>query len=355
MEGGDSLAQTQQYLAEHARYIVGVGLMLADDFLTHLGREKLAKINTKAAYIVRIMKPMPAWFFLYGIGVCLIPEGGCSKLRYPTKTFAEHWALSNMITELDPENKYKLRTEYMLIDLAVTQGRIVQIPTDEEVVILHLAVQDMNIVKPLTTRKSLYQIHEAAKKKPVANETKMRRGLRMLDRRRYSEAGLVPPPSRFADLKKIKIAVEKKSHLDPSIDESGDEMAREREDDNSIVRWRGEKDLLSKILSEMKAPPVKVKLEPPPNTLPPTAEDDEDEDLFGEAAGSEDEMSEDTGDPYYCPSPKKASRKKPKPMSLQAVMRSMRGRSRKLHRRQLDTDLPSLGSGGGGGGDDMED
>ena len=104
----------------------------------------------------------------------------------------------------------------------------------------------------------------------------------------------------------------------------------------------------------MKAPPVQVKLEPPSSTLPPVAEDDEDEDLFGEAAESEGEMSEDTGDPY-CSSPKKASRKKPKPMSLQAAMRSMRGRNRKLPRRRLDTDLPSLGSGGGGGGDDMED
>jgi len=340
---------TQRELAETAQYILGVGLVLADDFLAHIGRESLAKIDTKAAYIVRINKPLPAWFFLYGIGITFLPLGGCIKIRSISKTFAEQWALSNMMRELDPNNKYKLRTEYMFIDLKATDGRIVQIPTDEDIVKLHTLCQEVHSTTGAKPKKGVWQPHHQIAKKPMAADVKMRRGLRTIDRRRYSDAGLIPPPSRVAELRKIQAAIEKKLGTDPTIDDSD----REEDEDEGEVKWGPEntgKDLLGKILFAIRA---KGPSKPLPAPAPAPVED-----LFGdydEPESSSEMMGsgvETNGVARTQHQVQKTALHRPKKTNLQSVLKSMRARNRRQCPRRSDTYLLVPPSSGGG---DMED
>ena len=337
---------TQQELAENAKYIIGVGLVLADDFLAHVGKESLAKIDTKAAYIVRINKPIPAWFFLYGVSVALIPEGGCAKITYPSKSFAEHWALSNMMQTLDPEGRYKLRTEHMFVDLNVVDGRIVQIPKDEDIVRLHIASQDTHSGAANKPKRASWQLASSGnhpKKPTMAMELRMSRGLRSLDRRRYIDAGFMPPLARMGDLKKIQAAIGKKMHADPTIDDTDNDIDDDAADVPGAIKWKTEnkaKDLLGKILFVMDArpPPVVITAEddmPPINTILGETAAEAEEDLFGNCGDFSPPSSEMTGvsesaniakvlpltqQPVAVLSRKKASRK-PKKTSLQAVLK----------------------------------
>jgi hypothetical protein len=239
---------TQQMLATNARYVIGYGILLADDFLAKVvPREDFEKVNTKAAYIVRIRKPQPAWFFLYGISISFVPHGpvekegenhtldGCGKIGIISRTLAENWALSNLMYAVDKENKYKVRVEYVLIDLKETEGVIKQIPKDEDVVRLHWAYQ---LAHAAVAKKPYNKIDEKpsthAEKKM---DMKMRRGLRTLDRRRWTEAGLVPPPERTEDLKKIISAVDKKYCYDPSIDHCTDEEEDKNEPTETLPKF----------------------------------------------------------------------------------------------------------------------
>lgn len=105
--------ETQLHLAQTARYFVGTGIFLADDFLARIDAQKLREVNTKAAYIVRINKPASAWFFVYGIGVGMAPDcGGCCRAKHlfshPTRTTAEAWGAGQMMLALDFEHKYDI-------------------------------------------------------------------------------------------------------------------------------------------------------------------------------------------------------------------------------------------------------
>lgn len=338
---------TQQELAESAQYIIGVGLMIADDLLAHVGKERLSKVDTKAAYIVRITKPIPAWFFLYGIGINLLPPGGCTKIKGINKTFAEQWGLSCMMRELDPNNEYKLRAEHMLIDLKATEGRIVQIPKDDDIARLHIMCQQAHAAAPAkTARDPLFDTRRPGKRPPITEEVKIRRGLRALDRRRYMDAGLVPPPERLADLKKIQAAIDKKTHLDPTVDDS------DKEEEDNDPRWRPEneeKNLLGKILHEMAS---KGPSKPPAKKKKRKEEEDEselgppEEDLFGDPDGDAAPGSSAAMHAAVAEHTRKTTSRKPKRKSLQEVLRLMRARTRTQCPRRSDTyylqDPPSM-------------
>ena len=310
-------------MAENAQYITGVGLVIADDLLAHIGRESLSRVDVRAAYVVRITKPVPAWFFTYGIGINLLPVGGCSRIRGIGKTFAEQWGLSRMMRELDPRDEYKLRTEYMLIDLKATEGRIVQVPKDEDVVRLHLSCQGA----PAPAFRDPLFNHARKRCPPMTEEARIKRGLRTLDRRRYSEAGLVPPPERLADLKKIQAAIDKKTQLDPTVDDDSEPGGQEEEEESV------EKDLLGKILHSMGG---SVKRRGPVSA--PT----EKEDLFGDLDGDEEG---DVPPAEAARTPKTFSRR-PKKTNLQAVLRTMRAQTRTRCPRRLDTYLQDPPSDG---------
>ena len=290
--------ETQLHLAQTARYFVGTGLFLADDFLARIDAEKLRKANTKAAYIVRINKPVPAWFFVFGIGVAMAPDcGGCCKAKYlyscPVRTTAECWGLGQLMLDLDFEHQYGLCTERVFIDLKEAQGRIVQIPKDEDVVRLHWAFQEANS-------------NQDKKKKAssTVSDEKMRRGLRALDKRRWVEAGLVPPPERYSDLKKIQASA-KKTEYEEYTEDEGDQQEEEE-----TTKSGGTHDVIKDLFGEQ---------EP-------------DEAACCSSEGKESAASSAAGPRFATPSSNRPQRK-----NLQEVLRAIRAQSRKEHRRQLGT------------------
>lgn len=351
---------TQLQLAQSARYVVGVGLLIADDFLAHaVTKEQLSNINTKAAYIIRIKKPMPAWFFSFGIGIALIPEGGVGKIRCPAKSAAESWGNGHLMLELDMTNKFKLRTDYIIIDLKETEGRIVQIPTDEDIVKLHWLYQEACAANPGPKKKKKQQHGEEL---TITEKTKMKRGLRAIDRRRWAEAGLVPPPDRYADLKKIQAALNAKSEHDPTIDDDGDEdeyleqLKASRETDETLFTAKLFRDLLGDDPSEAKAAAsaVAAAVTPPPLPKTNTTNAVDAHDVVPQNPGSEVVKS-------ALSQFSKPSVSKPKKTNLQAVLRSLQAQSRRQSQPQSGKrrETPYVnykcdGGDDGGGGGDME-
>lgn len=353
---------TQEDLVSKARYVMGTGLMLGEDFIAQIGKEVMSKIDTTAAYVIKITKPMPAWFFLYGAAITALPPCGCCKIRPIAESYAERWAMGNLITMIDPDSKYRLRKELMFIDMRASGGLILHAPSDSDIAKLHVDCQlsKSSADKPKRPPPTLWQSRAEqqkilhARKRHVDIEKRMREELRCLDRRRYTEAGLVPPPSRIHNLKDIQNSIDNKSSFDPTIDESEPEQEQE-------VMWRPanpDKLLYDKIQAELRAngPSKQLLLEP---FEPCESEGDSipEDDLFADSfcaprsAGSTQDRTKPDASHATIPAqepPRRRGRKKaehpPSLKNLKLRLKKMQAKSRKRLPQQLDTCLPSLGS-----------
>lgn len=193
-------------LESMARYFVGTGVVFADDFIQkNIGPEKMKRLSIFGAYVIKMSEPTPCLFISFGAGVGFIANSPVAKLRMVSKTEAEHLYLSYLIEEVDPENKYQLRAHLYHLDLA--HGAIIRRPSDEEIANLQLRYRDSkkppkkSIGRRRFTIKSIGRPNATKTSRPAE---RLARELRALDRRRFSEAGIVPPPERAEQLAIIK-------------------------------------------------------------------------------------------------------------------------------------------------------
>jgi hypothetical protein len=118
------------------RYVFKCGIAIADDMVRNAMAARKLPLN--GAYVVRMRKPVPCIFFTFGHGGIMLPDTGLSVIgdRWNHYTRPETYALAWLMHCVDPECKFQLRSNWMLIDLDATEGRILKQPTDEEIALL---------------------------------------------------------------------------------------------------------------------------------------------------------------------------------------------------------------------------
>jgi hypothetical protein len=179
---------TQAETVHNARYYLGPALLIADDFLKNaVPVDAMKQIDLRAAYVIRLIKPTSCMLFIVGTGGCWMPDIAALRYRYVNFSDAENSAMGHLMNQLDPANTYKLQIKWFHIDLKEALAVFLRQPTDEDLADLHLEY-----------RKSLASC-TVAKIKCVKNDVARRaRAIRDLDRRRFEEGGIIPPPERKA-------------------------------------------------------------------------------------------------------------------------------------------------------------
>lgn len=199
------MQQTFDELFKCTRYLMKKAIVLSNEFMTkNIPKELLDKVDLRGAYIIRLSKPIPCLMFAFGASGSFMPDIPSLKYTVIDKSFAEDECFGRMFDTIDPDNKYKLKAGYYHIDLKDADAKFVRIPSDEEIADLH--VRYKNLHRPPTTTKQMLQ-----RKKPVTEDAKLESELRILDKRRFVDANLVPPPHRIGNLKKIQQALAKVS------------------------------------------------------------------------------------------------------------------------------------------------
>lgn len=199
----------QLELENSARYFVGIGLVFANDFINkNIGAEKMKKLSLFGAYVIKMNEPIPCLFISFGAGGSFIPNSPVSKVLAVSKTEAEHMYLAWLIKDIDPENKYQLRAYQYHLDLA--HGSIIKRPTDEDIANMHLRYRDGKNPPKKVGGKSRFTVKSMSKQATNTvisrrnRDERFARELRALDRRRFMETGIVPPPERSKQLAIIK-------------------------------------------------------------------------------------------------------------------------------------------------------
>lgn len=120
---------------KNARYVYRHGIVLADDFMKAAMEAGVLPLD--GSFIVRLKRPVPCVFITFGYGGVMLPENGglCvigDSWNQPTKE--ESFALHRLMQALDPTNRYKIRSNWVLVDMKETDARIIRRPTDREIV-----------------------------------------------------------------------------------------------------------------------------------------------------------------------------------------------------------------------------
>jgi hypothetical protein len=331
---------TLESTVDSARYYVGSGVVLADDFMSRaLTPEQLAEVDTSGAMVWRLEKPVRCMFFAYGMSGAFIPNVPVSRVCHITRTEAEQAAMSNFVMVVDPHNKYGIRVCQYVIDLKESGARLVKRPTDDD--IAHLSIRFKNYSRGPTSANKRKKLHlamaERAKRVPDAKrkaaDDRMRHELCALDRRRYVDCGIIPPESRADNLKRI-VASAKRG--EPDLTESESE---------------------SVIPTTTAVHPIEsLSVVPPTLTNTPAKAS---ENLFGsddEADGVAVVKTEATSVSSAVPPRQKRARKIPTQRDFDAALRALQGRRQTQYQQpsgyseQLSRQLQPCG--GGGGGDD---
>ena len=117
------------------RYVYRHGIVLADDFMKAAMEAGVLPLD--GSFIVRLKRPVPCVFITFGYGGMMLPENGglCvigDSWNQPTKE--ESFALHRLMQALDPTNRYKIRSNWVLVDMKETDARVIRRPTDREIV-----------------------------------------------------------------------------------------------------------------------------------------------------------------------------------------------------------------------------
>ena len=175
----------QVEVEETARWYSGIGCVFSDDFAQkHVGAQRMKELDMQGAYVYHFDEPHPCFYVTFGAGGSWTFDLPVAKQMTVSRTEAEGSRLSQFVGALDPDNRFGLRPWNFHLDLS--RAKKVRKPTDEEISRMHLEYRDdkkTNAAKRRTPMKT-------------TDEERMEREIRALDRRRFRDAGLVPPHDR---------------------------------------------------------------------------------------------------------------------------------------------------------------
>ena len=125
------------------RYAYRNGFVVADDVVKEAFASKTLSLS--GSIVIMMKKPAPCVFFSFGCGGILLADTGLCPIgdAWNEPTREEHIATSLLMTELDPEGRLKLRTQWMLMDLKETEGKILRRPSVKELVGMRRASKDL--------------------------------------------------------------------------------------------------------------------------------------------------------------------------------------------------------------------
>ena len=183
------MACTQLELEKKARWFSGTGCVFAVDYIhKHIGLERMKNIDMMGAYIYRSEIPIPCLYICFGAGGSWMADLPITKQMSITRTVAESARMGTFMQQIDPENKYSIRSWYYHIDLSIVKQ--IRRPTDLEIAQLQLRYRDLKSTTPSYKKKKAVKL---------SKDDRIQRELRALDRRRYNDAGILPPEERASD------------------------------------------------------------------------------------------------------------------------------------------------------------
>lgn len=206
---------TQSETVRNARYFVGSGILLADDFISKaIPPERMKKVDLKGVYVIRLQKPTPCTLFVFGIGGAWLPKVACMKYSGVTSSEPERLAQGAMMREIDPDNTYKLRVSWFHVDLRAAKAKIIREPGIMD--LAHLQIKYHRVLHTNVKSKAKRHVDMAAK---------IRRAIREMDKRAYEDAGILPPEDRRADFNKFLVskAYREKNVIDSDAEDSDDD------------------------------------------------------------------------------------------------------------------------------------
>jgi hypothetical protein len=180
----------QEELEKTSRWFSGVGCVFTEDFIRkHVGTGRMKSIDMMGAYIFRTDACI---FISFGAGGSWIPNAPITKHITVNRTEAEIVRMASFMTELDPDNKFGVRTWNFHVDLA--QVKIARRPTDQEIGRLQLQYRDEKKFSATPKKKRAAAMAVSKKAEPE----RLKKEIRAIDRRRFKEAGVVPPADRIS-------------------------------------------------------------------------------------------------------------------------------------------------------------
>lgn len=310
----------QTELEKSSRWFAGTGCVFTEDFIRkHVGVERMKTIDMMGAYIYKAEKPMPCIFVCFGAGGAWIPNVPITKHITINRTEAESSRMGTFMYEIDPENKYHIRTWYFHLDL--TEAKMIRRPTDDEIAKLQLKYRDSK--KYCVTPKNRRAAMLAATKR--AEPDRLVKEIRALDRRRYTDAGIIPPPERANDVRYLALIKGEPRKLHKIGKHKLDDYHSDTSDDEQKPwNWSPSDDVRKRHLESLSL----------------FGEDEEDEVVEREEDETElgDCLFDDKDDSTAAPPP---VQKRPRQASasgksgtttLERVLRAMRAQSRQKHR-----------------------
>jgi hypothetical protein len=184
-------------LEKRVRYYIGHGVVFTDDFIKkNIGVDKMKTINMDGSYIIKIQKPTPCIFITFGAGGSFVIDSPVCKIMSVSRSQAEVFKMGSFVGRIDPENKYGIHINVFHIDMKESHAAFVKRPTDIEIAQLQLNHRDFKY----RNIKGRGCVKRGIKRK----DDRLTRELRALDRRRYHEAGILPPPERRDSIEIIK-------------------------------------------------------------------------------------------------------------------------------------------------------
>jgi hypothetical protein len=127
------------------RYIIGSGLMLADDYFTKmLTPTQLERIDMTGAWIIRLKKPRPCLFVMFGAAGMFLPNAPCCKYACTPQSVSEQLAIGRFMADINPQRVQNLlRVTCYHIDIVAAEGHVVRRPTTEEVARMDLKARGL--------------------------------------------------------------------------------------------------------------------------------------------------------------------------------------------------------------------
>jgi hypothetical protein len=219
---------TQIETEQRARWFIGSGCVFADDFIkNNIGAEKLKGVDMTGSYIIHMDKPVPCTFITFGAAGTWVPNSAITKQTAVTRTEAEAVKIGQFMFAIDPNNEYGIRAHVYHIDLSA--GKILRRPTDDEIARLHLSYRDQKLPQSAKNKA------KGAGAGTTGAGTKKERELRALDRRRLTDAGILPPPERSTNSKKKEEISDDEDECLPTVIVEEQQEEVEEEEPSELV------------------------------------------------------------------------------------------------------------------------
>lgn len=131
-----------------ARYVYRHGIVIADDFMK-MSMEK-GVLPLEGSFVYHLKKPVSCSFITFGYGGVTLPDNGLCVVgdTWNQTTPEESFALHRLMHFLDPKFIYKIKSNWILLDMKETDARIIRRPTDREIVTIKKSASQMKNAEP---------------------------------------------------------------------------------------------------------------------------------------------------------------------------------------------------------------